>query len=285
MYYYKIAKDTELGRRLKEVSEEADKVCEQAERFAKSIGAVSYLISPEADFGGAIAFEFPKNKLVDKTCFDSIRVDGTTYYIPRVEIIESVLPSEEAVKFRKRKRCIVSESEFPYQLVAGKIPCEQAAKMAGVELTSQPIGLYRKKYGLSEMQIKNLGNGIPARMVAPELDEEACLSIDRSMDESRWIAERMSGSKFRIVREVSGTERAVSLYMQIHQLEVVPKGTVNRLLSVDNPEHRCGISCMGDMIYVTSAVEINNDLLTAVSEEEFWNGMSAFGNQSAKAEA
>ena len=271
MYYYKINRHSSLGKELETVLKEGERVCQKAREFAEGIGATSYLIPPETDFGGIVAFMFPEWKKQNATCFDTVRDGNVTYHIPKVSVSDRVMLSGDAIKLSKKERFIVSKTEYPFVVVRGMMSRNDTAILAGLTLHTLPLRHYVLTCKITPEQIQRLLDGIPAKMVLKGLDDQVCESIDATIQEDKQINDCLRLSMFRMVQEISGTKRAVALYKSMQALPVVPSGTINHILSIPRTNVRCQIRVKDDTIYVLSDAKSKSEELIPSTREEFEN--------------
>ena len=253
MNYYKINRHSPLGKELETVLKEGERVCQKAREFAEGIGAISYLIPPETDFGGIVAFMFPEGKRQNATCFDTVRDGNVTYHIPKVSVKDRVMLSSDAIKLSKKEKFIVSKTEYPFVVVRGMMSRNDTAILAGLTLHTLPLRHYVLTCKITPEQIQRLLDGIPAKMVLKGLDDQVYESIDATIQEDKKIYECLRLKMFRIVQEISGTKRAVALYKSMQALPVVPSGTINHILSIPRTNVRCQIRVKDDTIYKESS--------------------------------
>ena len=112
MNYYKLSTDTPIGKKLSDLFAEGRRCDEEANKLAHSLLAVSYLISPEADFGGIDVVEFAGDYLPNATLWELIHnEEGLRSYVPKVELKPEYVPVEQAEALREAYGKIVSKQE------------------------------------------------------------------------------------------------------------------------------------------------------------------------------
>ena len=88
-HFYECAQDSDLGKKISDFWKKCLRCEEAAEKYAKSMGAVSYYEDPQYFAGGCLCVAFGKDANVDLTMWrEALREqdgDKTPYYIPDVE--------------------------------------------------------------------------------------------------------------------------------------------------------------------------------------------------------
>lgn len=270
IYYYKIEKETELGTKLTRLLGDMNEAESKADDLADTYGAKEYYMDAVQDAGGIVAVEFPDHVIPDPKLWANFQIaDNPKCYVPNVRIREELMEAEKALQMEGGSNVVVSKQDMPFEQVQFKFSREEAAKMAGVTLTTVPLERLGKRHKIDRRKLNMLSMGVPVEIVLPELPEEIKTDIRLSQMEDNQIQNAMEGRKFRLVHTYEGNKKAVEIYQQWMNLPVVPSGTVNALLGVECDTHRCGLLDEDGYIYVTSAVEINNPALSAVSPEEY----------------
>lgn len=270
IYYYKIEKETELGTKLTRLLGDMNEAESKADDLADTYGAKEYYMDAVQDAGGIVAVEFPDHVIPDPKLWANFQIaDNPKCYVPNVRIREELMEAEKALQMEGGSNVVVSKQDMPFEQVQFKFSREEAAKMAGVTLTTAPLERLGKRHKIDRRKLNMLSMGAPVEIVLPELPEEIKTDIRLSQMEDNQIQNAMEGRKFRLVHTYEGNKKAVEIYQQWMNLPVVPSGTVNALLGVECDTHRCGLLDEDGYIYVTSAVEINNPALSVVSPEEY----------------
>lgn len=140
--------------------------------------------------------------------------------------------------------------------------------MAGITLTTASLERLGTRYGLERKVINMLSMGAPAHIVLQGFDAEVINAITQSQQEDKAITDAFNGIKFRTVMTVKGTDRAREVFMRMLHLPVIPHGTLNGLLGIEDNQYRAGIMMVDDTIYITSQQPCPT--LTEITEEE-WN--------------
>ena len=85
--YYEVMIESEMGRRISEFWNQCMKAEQEAEKYAKSMGAVTYYENPNMFAGGCLCVAFMANAKVDLGVWREAghEQDGTRYYCPNVE--------------------------------------------------------------------------------------------------------------------------------------------------------------------------------------------------------
>ena len=95
IHYYKIEKESELGKlaaRLLGDMEDADRI---ADLVADKYGAKEFYTDSTNDAGGIVALEFPTNVIPDPNLWMQMQIaDNPNCYVPNVRIKEELLESE-----------------------------------------------------------------------------------------------------------------------------------------------------------------------------------------------
>ena len=268
--FFKIKKDTEIGEQLLSVIKEAELCEEKADSFVKGQGGFAYLSDPQADFGGVAGIAFERT-ILDKKVWDALPLPDAeeTYYVPRVNIREELLSVEEAAKYEGSKEVTVSKDEMTFEQVQFRFAREEAAKEAGVTLTTPSLERLGKRHKISRKTLNMLSMGAAPEMVIGHYPEEVQREVRLSLMEDKQIQDAMKDKRYKLVHHYEGDKRAVKIYREMISLPVVPMGMVNWMLDVDSKTHRCGLLDAGEYIYITSVEPVKLKEAEAVSEEEF----------------
>lgn len=270
IFYYKIEKETELGTKLARLLGDMNEAEAEADATADLYGAKEYYMDTVQDAGGIVAVEFPDNVIPDPRLWANFQIaDNPKCYVPNVRIREELMEAEKALQKVGVANKTVSKQDMPFEQVQFKFSREEAAKMAGVTLTTVPLERLGKRHKIDRRKLNMLSMGVPVETILPELPDDIKTDIRLSLMEDKQIQDAMKGRKFRLVHTYEGHKKAVEIYQRWMNLPVVPFGTVNALLGVECDTHRCGLLDEGGYIYVTSAVEINNPALSVVTPEEY----------------
>ena len=87
-HFYECAQDSELGKKISDFWAKCMRCEEAAERYAKSMGAVTYYEDPQYFAGGCLCVAFAEDVKVDKGMWREAgreQEGGTPYYVPDVE--------------------------------------------------------------------------------------------------------------------------------------------------------------------------------------------------------
>ena len=268
-HYHKEKITTDLGQRLAALLiriEEADKA---ADSLAASLGATEYIPATEADYGGIAGFIFPEKKLVSNANWTAVPLSDDdpkdVAHTPNVTTTTIALPSAEAEAYEGDG--IVGSTEYGFNQVSHLFSREEAAAMAGITLTTAPLDRLGKRYGLERKVINMLSMGAPAHIVLQGFDAEVINAITQSQQEDKAITDAFNDIKFRTVMTVKGTDRAREVFMRMLHLPVIPHGTLNGLLGIEDNQYRAGIMMVDDTIYITSHQPCPT--LTEITEEEW----------------
>lgn len=268
--YFKIKKETKIGKRLISVIKESEFCEEKADSFVKRQGGVAYLSDPQADFGGVAGIAF-EHKIIDKKVWDELPLPDAdeTYYIPRVNIREELLKVEEAKKYEGNKKVTVSKDEMTFEQVQFRYSREEAAKEAGIILTTTSLERLGKRYGISRKMLNMLSMGVAPEMVIGHLSEDVQRDVRLSLIEDKQIQDAMKDKRYKLAHHYEGDNRAVKIYREMISLPVVPIGMINWILGVNSKTTRCGVLDAGEYIYISSIEPIKLTEVEAISEEEY----------------
>lgn len=273
IFYYKVNKESELGQKASALLAEMIEVESKADDLADTYGAKEYFMDSNQDAGGMVAVVFPDNAEPNPKVWSNLQLgDNPNCYTPNVRIREELMESEKALLMEGGSNTVVSKQEMTFEQVQFRFSREEAAKMAGVKLTTIPLERIGKRHQIDRRKLNMLSMGVPVETILPDLSEEIKTDIRLSLTEDKQIQDAMKGRMFRLVHQYEGNKKAVAIYEEWMRLPVVPYGTVNALLGVKCDTHRCGLTEKDDWVYITSAVEIENEEFTSVSVEEF-NGL------------
>ena len=270
IHYYKIEKESELGKlaaRLLGDMEDADRI---ADLVADKYGAKEFYTDSTNDAGGIVALEFPTNVIPDPNLWMQMQIaDNPNCYVPNVRIKEELLESEKALQYEGVANKTVSKQEMSFEQVQFRFSREEAAQMAGVKLTTASLERLGKRHKIDRRKLNMLSMGVPVEAILPELSDDIKTDIRLSLMEDKQIQDAMKNRKFRLVHTYEGKKKAIEIYQEWMNLPVVPFGTVNAALGAKSDTHRCGLLDHDGWIYITSAVEIDNPELLLVSQTEF----------------
>jgi len=87
-HFYECAQDSDLGKMISDFWQKCLRCEEAAERYAKSMGAVTYYEDPQYFAGGCLCVAFAEGVKVDKGMWREAgreQEGGTPYYVPDVE--------------------------------------------------------------------------------------------------------------------------------------------------------------------------------------------------------
>jgi hypothetical protein len=270
MFFYKIKKDTPIGLRVCNLFNKIEACHEAAEKTAKKIGAIAYLPDVNSDYGGISAIEFPENKKPGPEWERLPETDELkgSFYVPAIEVRTFTVPKEVISKYKFKNNYIISEKEFNFNEVKIHFSREEAASMAGIALITQPLERLAKKYGLSKQEVSMLMAGIPAYNVLKGQPNEVVAACLGSQKEDAEIEKKLSEKKFKCIQEIKGGPKALKIYNEISSLPVIPQGTFDHVLGIENSNQRPGITRGKDFFYCVTAKEIKG--CEHISEKE-WN--------------
>lgn len=271
MYIYKVKKETGTGQKLVALLRQIDECDEAADRLAVSVGANAYLPHEYGDFGGMMAVSFPPTTLPSSTDWESVGEmnDGHKYYVPRVQITEEWMPASKAAEYELNSRYLVEGKTVKYEQLVGVFSREQAAAMAGLQLTTPSIELLGKRHDIKKHEMSLLRVGVPAQHALKDFPDEVIAEFMRTQVEDMCIAEKLNGIPFRRVEKIRGHNKAVAFYKKCMQLPTVPLGTTNALCQVNDDKHRCGVSEYEDYVYITAGAESACEEFEPVTKAEF----------------
>ena len=267
-YYYKVDTTTELGNKLAALLIRAEEVSKAADSLAEALGATEYIPATEADYGGIAGFIFPKPKLLSKENWTAVQLSDDPKdiaYTPKVTTNTIALPAADAEAYEGDG--IVGSMEYDFNQISCLFSRDEAAAMAGITLTTAPLDRLGKQYGLERKAINMLSMGVPAHMMLQGYDDEVVNAISQSQQEDKAITNAFNGVKFRAVMDVKGTEHARSVFLRMLRLPVIPYGTTNGLLGIEDTQYRAGIMMVDDAIYITAHEHCPT--LTEITEEEW----------------
>lgn len=143
MNYYKISIATPMGKKLSNLFAEGRRCDEEANKLAHGFQAVSYLISPEADFGGIDVVEFDSDYHPSAKLWELIHnEEGLRSYAPKVEIKSEYLPVKQAEALRGYYGKIVSKQVVD---LPGKGECVAVMSISG---NRKAVQLYKRMQDL-----------------------------------------------------------------------------------------------------------------------------------------
>lgn len=269
MFFYEIKKDSLLGEKLNNLYAEIEHAHHAAEQLAKKIGAIAYLQDPNSDFGGISAVEFTAKKKIGDEWEQLPATDELKgkFYVPAVRIRTITVPTSHTAKFKYKDKYVISEKDFGFKEVQVMFSREEAAKMANITLCTQPLERLAKKFGLSMQETFMLTSGIPAHIVLKDKPDEVVAACTGSQREDAEIEKKLSEKKFKVVQEIKGGPKAVKLYRELISLPVIPSGTFDHVLGIENSSQRPGITKGKKAFYCVTEKEING--YTPISEEEW----------------
>lgn len=271
MYIYKVKKESNTGEKLTALLQQIAEADRAADALALEFGADGYHPDGSVDFGGIWALTFPKASIVNPEVWEKLPADenGTVYYLPRIAVRSQFIPSEEAEQYENSPCHIVTKGEVEYGKLIGVFSREQAAELAGIELTTPSIERLCKKYEIPDKDARIVRMGAPAQEVLKEFPDEVKMDFMRTQAEDRCITEALNGRKFRSVDFIDGTARAVEFYKKCRALPAILPGITNAICQVEDNDHRCGVMDYENYIYITAGAESTCPDCTAVTEEEF----------------
>lgn len=267
MFFYEVKKDSILGEKLNSLYAEIEHAHRAAEQFAEEVGAIAYLQDPNCDFGGVSAVEFPGNKKIGAEWTRLPETDGLkgNFYVPAVELRTITVQKNKTAKYRLKEKYVISEKDFDFKDVQYQFSREEAAEMADITLHTQPLERLAKTYGLTTKETTLLTAGIPAHIVLKDKPDEVVSACMGSQREDAEITKVLGEKKFKVVQEIKGGPKAVSLYRRIGSLPVIPSGTFDQVLGIEEGSQRPGITKGKDAFYCVTTKEING--YSPISEE------------------
>ena len=269
-YHYKTGATTELGAKLAALLVRIEEADTAADELAREVGATEYYPATEADYGGIAGFVFPKNKLINKTNWVGVQVGDSPddmAYTPNVTTHTIAVPTDEAAQYEDK--AIVGKTEYDFAQVSYLFSREEAAAMAGITLTTPPLDRLGQRYGLERKVVNMLSMGAPAHIVLQGFDSEVINACTHSQQEDKAITDAMASTKFRTVMTDKGSDRAVQVFLRMLSLPVVPQGTLNSLIGIEDSQFRAGIMNVDDTIYIISPQPSADLSLTAIDEAEW----------------
>lgn len=267
-YYFKTSTDTETGAKLAALLVRINEADRAADALASEMGATEYFPATEADYGGIAGFVFPKNKLIVKDNWTGVQVGDSPddmAYTPNVTTHTIAVPTDEAARYEGK--AVVSRAEYDFNQVSHLFSREEAAAMAGVTLTTPPLDRLGQRYGIERKVVNMISMGAPAHILLKGFDSEVVNAFTHSQQEDKAIVDVMANVKFRTVMTIKGSDRARDVFLRMLALPVVPHGTLNGLLGIDDNQFRAGIMLVDDTIYITSHKPCPT--LTAITEAEW----------------
>jgi len=139
MNYYKVSINVPIGKKLSDLFAEGRRCDDEANKLAQSLQAVSYLISPEADFGGIDVVEFDGDYQPSAKLWELIHnEEGLRSYAPKVELKPEYLPVKQAETLRGSYGKIVSRQEV---VLPGKGKCLAVMSISG---SRKAVQLYKR---------------------------------------------------------------------------------------------------------------------------------------------
>lgn len=269
-YHYKTGATTELGAKLAALLVRIEEADTAADELAREVGATEYYPATEADYGGIAGFVFPENKLINKANWTGVQVGDTPddmAYTPNVTTHTIAVSTDEAAQYEDK--AIVGKTEYDFAQVSYLFSREEAAAMAGITLTTPPLDRLGQRYGLERKVVNMLSMGAPAHIVLQGFDSEVINACTHSQQEDKAITDAMASTKFRTVMTVKGSDRANQVFLRMLALPVVPQGTLNSLIGIEDSQFRAGIMRVDDTIYIISPQPSADLSLTAIDEAEW----------------
>lgn len=269
-YHYKTGATTELGAKLAALLVRIEEADTAADELAREVGATEYYPATEADYGGIAGFVFPKNKLINKTNWVGVQVGDSPddmAYTPNVTTHTIAVSTDEAAQYEDK--AIVGKTEYDFAQVSYLFSREEAAAMAGITLTTPPLDRLGQRYGLERKVVNMLSMGAPAHIVLQGFDSEVINACTHSQQEDIAITDAMASTKFRTVMTVKGSDRAVQVFLRMLSLPVVPQGTLNSMIGIEDSQFRAGIMNVDDTIYIISPQPSADLSLTGIDEAEW----------------
>ena len=269
-YHYKTGATTELGAKLAALLVRIEEADTAADELAREVGATEYYPATEADYGGIAGFVFPKNKLINKANWVGVQVGDSPddmAYTPNVTTHTIAVTTDEAAQYEDK--AIVGKTEYDFAQVSYLFSREEAAAMAGVTLTTPPLDRLGQRYGIERKVVNMLSMGAPAHIVLQGFDSEVINACTHSQQEDKAITDAFADTKFRTVMTVKGSDRANQVFLRMLALPVVPQGTLNSLIGIEDSQFRAGIMNVDDTIYIISPQPSADLSLTAIDEAEW----------------
>lgn len=272
MKYYRTSVGTSLGQKLVRLMQDIEVCDSEAEAFCSSIGVEVYLPAVEADFGGVGGLCMDAKTVNQKLFVPVCRMEGETFYMPRVQIKTVPMEAAKADALSGRHNLLLSDEEMPFSRVSMMFSRQQTATMAGMTLHYPSVSdvLRRHRVRITDGSvIRRLVEGELVRVVLPGCSETVALELNASQEEDRRLMEAMAGRTFKMVSYLKGNRRSVELYKRINSLKIVPQGTLAAMLGARDLNRRPGFFCCGDMFWVKSSLDLEHEWLEEVSSEEF----------------
>ena len=269
-YHYKTGATTELGAKLAALLVRIEEADTAADELAREVGATEYYPATEADYGGIAGFVFPKNKLINKANWVGVQVSDSPddmAYTPNVTTHTIAVTTDEAAQYEDK--AIVGKTEYDFAQVSYLFSREEAAAMAGVTLTTPPLDRLGQRYGIERKVVNMLSMGAPAHIVLQGFDSEVINACTHSQQEDKAITDAFADTKFRTVMTVKGSDRANQVFLRMLALPVVPQGTLNSLIGIEDSQFRAGIMNVDDTIYIISPQPSADLSLKAIDEAEW----------------
>lgn len=270
-YYYKVKADSPLGEQLRQLLQRADEVGDASDALSVEMSCESYVPAMEADWGGIAGFLFGKNRVINKNDWTAVEVDidntELLAYSPNVRT--KTIPMLEADALKYTGDGIVSERSCRFADVSYLYSRDEAAKLAGVALSTPPLDRLGKRHKLPRHMVNMLQRGIPAYQLLTGYPSEVINEVTRAQQESMKVMEKLSTLRFRTVMEVEGTKRAKEVFMKMLALPIVPLGTLNALLGISDRQFRAGLMEVDGCFYIVSR-QPSADLELRGIEESEW---------------
>lgn len=272
MNYYKITCGSPTEEKAKSILSDASECESVAEALAKKCGALSYMPSIDADFGGISAFEF--DKFSRKRWGGAVELikteDGVSWFAPKVEVKEKIMLSDKAEELASLSYVLVTKTVLPFALVAPMLTRKEVAEMAGIVLKEKSVEQLLRELKADTTSFARLRAGLSIDAVFPEADPALLSELERSQEEDKHLCATLSEATFRRVYSLSGNHRAIRLYKDMFSLPIVPRGTLSAVLQLEHCSHVPGIAEWEGSIYVKSgATTLNRDLIHV--PENVWN--------------
>lgn len=236
----------------------------KADELVKSCDAVACIPSAYADFGGVVAFAFRKNVMPDPEVFIYSGHDtkeGYRIYEPDVTVLKRAaiwekMPGDDDPSIIKSK----------HQFLAGEAVAifsrKELAEAIDFELKYiHPLEALRL-LRISKDEVREVFMGkkkvkevLAGKMFVSKGDKKyVALAIESEKEQDEFMAE-VTKHTYGMYYIVKGSDKAKALFLECYALPLVPQGTLNAIVGLDDAKSRCGFFIHKNWVWVRSSNE------------------------------
>ena len=277
--------DSELGKKFLDICNQGVAADKAADKFAKSIGAKSYIQSMYADFGGIQAFILPIEPEPNPSLWK--KVDNIPHntkqavYWFNVDVSLHVCLYEELDKLPDDITHIKGQKKYTYQDLLGTIKRKDMAAAAGIEMKYTDPVVFLSYLKFTEAEIKKYQSGklsitrmIASKFLARKRDKQMAEMAIKADEEKKAILKQLCDKQFGLYNEVSGADEAIKAYNEASKLPVIPAGTLNSLFQIQS-SRRIGFARLNEWFYIitTAQAGINIDENFLSTTADTWDSV------------